>query len=350
MVRREARRETEAAGTDSEPPQRRDAFITVSSDREVATPVTQPPDNSPVQPTPPRFPAAGEEPHAGPPAAAATWVDVELATVEENLALDEALLELAHEGLAATACVRTWMAAEPTVVLGSSGRRDEEVDLEACRRHGVRVIRRPSGGGTVLLGPGCLMWSVVAPCPQGPPPIEAIHAGMLEPLAAAVTAELCTRAAAGDRLDGGAMVVRCGTSDLALVRTDAAGECLVGGGRAAVADRPSPSRDIREHAKKVSGNALRVRRHGVLYHGTLLDAFDLGLISRVLRHPPREPDYRGGRNHGEFLATLGLGRQTLERLVRAAFGAEQVTADWPRDRVARLVRDRYAAAEWTERL
>jgi lipoate-protein ligase A len=99
----------------------------------------------------------------------------------------------------------------------------------------------------------------------------------------------------------------------------------------------------------VSGNALRVRRHGVLYHGTLLDAFDLGLVSRVLRHPPREPGYRGGRRHGEFLANLGLGRETLEGIVRDAFNAANVQSAWPSDRVARLVRDRYAADEWTAR-
>ena len=40
---------------------------------------------------------------------------------------------------------------------------DEEVDRDACRREGVRILRRPSGGLTVVLGPGCLMWSVIAP-------------------------------------------------------------------------------------------------------------------------------------------------------------------------------------------
>lgn len=252
-----------------------------------------------------------------------TWLDCSLPTVEENLALDEALLELAHEGQSPTTCVRTWMAAEPAVVLGSSSRCAEEVDFEACSRHGVRVVRRPSGGATVVLGPGCLMWSVIEPHPQGPPPIEAIHAAMLEPLAAAVNEAL---AHAG--LAAGRRVARRGTSDLAVMIE----------GDAPVAEL------------KVSGNALRVRRHGVLYHGTLLDAFDLDLVGRVLRHPPREPDYRGRRSHGAFLANLGLGRAALETAVRTAFGAAEAAAEWPADRVARLVRERYAAADWTERL
>ena len=88
----------------------------------------------------------------------------------------------------------------------------------------------------------------------------------------------------------------------------------------------------------------------MLYHGTLLDAFNLGLVSRVLRHPPREPGYRSQRTHGAFLANLGLGRATLERIIRLAFNATSQISDWPRDRVARLVRDRYAVSDWTARL
>jgi lipoate-protein ligase A len=103
-------------------------------------------------------------------------------------------------------------------------------------------------------------------------------------------------------------------------------------------------------ALKFSGNALRVRRHGVLYHGTLLDAFDLDLVGRVLRHPPREPGYRDGRPHAAFLANLGLGPDRLAAAVRNAFGATRVETAWPQDRVARLVRDRYADADWTGRL
>lgn len=260
-----------------------------------------------------RSPPADPFPHdsvatAAPPA---TWLEVEPGDVAEQLALDEALLEEAHEGVRTETVVRTWMAAEHAVVLGSSSRTADELDLEACAVHGVRVLRRPSGGLSVVLGPGCLMWSVVTHHPAGSPPIDALHAAMLDPLAAAL------RAAGRD-------VVRRGSSDLA-----------IGHGPGGL---------------KISGNALRVRRHGVLYHGTLLDAFDLGLISRVLRHPPREPDYRAGRPHDAFVTNLGLGAARLATVVRAAFNAVRTATDWPRDRVARLVRDRYADGGWTHRL
>ena len=255
------------------------------------------------------------------PALPAVWLTAALPSVEENLALDEALLELAHEGLATATCVRTWMATEPVVVLGSSSRVDEEIDLQVCETAGVRVVRRPSGGATVVLGPGCLMWSVITPHPEGVPSIEAIHASMLEPLAAAINDALPPTAP-----HTGWRVARRGTSDLA-VRVDRG-----------------------MHERKFSGNALRVRRHGVLYHGTLLDRFDLDLVGRVLRHPPREPDYRSRRSHGEFLVNLELGREILERIVRAAFHAALTHGEWPRERVARLVAERYAACDWTKRL
>ena len=204
------------------------------------------------------------------------WLDVRLAGVGENLALDEALLEAAHEGMLRGPIARVWMSEAPAVVVGASSRLSEEVDLDACTAAGATVHRRPSGGLSVVIGPGCLMWSLVWPAEATLPAIDAIHARVLDPLAAALRA-------AGPR------VVRRGTSDLAVC---AGGE-----------------------ERKVSGNALRVRRRACLYHGTMLDRFDLTLVERLLRHPPREPEYRGGRPHRAFVANLGLesaGRPDLE--------------------------------------
>ncbi len=246
-----------------------------------------------------------------PPHGPCTWLVTDLGRTEEQLALDEALLEEAHEVRLHVAVARTWMATAPTVVVGSSSRIDDEVDREACAREGVRIARRPSGGLTVVVGPGCVMWSVIVPLGGPPPAIERIHGTLLDSLCASLQA-------------AGAPVVRCGSSDLAI--------------RAADGDR------------KVSGNALRVRRGGILYHGTLLDAFDLSLVSRVLRHPPREPGYRQGRDHAAFLANLGLGRERLDAVVRQAFRADVLTESWPVARVAELVRERYDDPVWTERL
>lgn len=249
-------------------------------------------------------------PAAGLPTAS-HWLAADATDVEDQLALDEALLEEAHAGRLTAPVVRTWMSAEPAVVVGSSSRIDEEVDRGACVAAGARIVRRPSGGLTVVIGPGCVMWSVVAPLPCDPAPsIARLHEALLEPLAAALSV-------------AGRQVHRRGTSDLAL----------------AVADGQ----------RKVAGNALRVRRGAVLYHGTLLDAFDIALVGRLLRHPPREPAYRAGRDHAAFLVNLGLGRGVIDRAVRSAFAVTADLTAWPTDRVADLVRERYAAPAWNER-
>src|SRR5262245_61126002 len=74
---------------------------------------------------------------------------------EENLKLDDELLEGGHETL------RFWESPVHFVVLGRSGRREEEVHVEACTAASVPVFRRSSGGGTVLQGPGCLNYTLV---------------------------------------------------------------------------------------------------------------------------------------------------------------------------------------------
>ena len=56
--------------------------------------------------------------------------------------------------------------------------------------------------------------------------------------------------------------------------------------------------------RKIGGSCI-YRVPGLLFYSTtlLLDP-DIDLIERYLRHPPREPDYRKGRPHREFMTSL----------------------------------------------
>lgn len=243
----------------------------------------------------------------------AEWLDAAADSAAEHIAIDEVLLDAAHDGDLPRAVVRCWELSRPAVVVGSSSRVADEIDRDACARAGVEIVRRPSGGLTVVLGPGCLAWTVVIPCPGGPPPVERIHRGMLAPLAAAL----------GSRLGDGRRVERLGTCDLALL------------------DGSGP--------RKVGGNALRIRSRAILYHGTLLHGLDLDLVARLLKHPPREPDYRAHRDHRSFLTHLPLDRTALERAVREAFPCATTRHHWPAERVPQLVATRYGATEWTHR-
>ena len=80
-------------------------------------------------------------------------IDLSLESPEENLALDEALL-LEAEAAAAKGrelgYLRFWESAEPFVVLGVSRGIEKDAERERCREDGIPVLRRASGGGSVL--------------------------------------------------------------------------------------------------------------------------------------------------------------------------------------------------------
>jgi lipoate-protein ligase A len=87
-------------------------------------------------------------------------LDLTLASAAENLALDEILLLEAEAGRGGE-LLRLWEWPQSAVVLGSGGILRDDVDEEACAADGVPILRRSSGGGTVLLGRGCLCYTLV---------------------------------------------------------------------------------------------------------------------------------------------------------------------------------------------
>jgi lipoate-protein ligase A len=234
-------------------------------------------------------------------------LDLTLATLPENLALDEALLLGAESGEVGE-ILRFWEWPSPAVVLGAGGRIADEVEEAACTADGVPVLRRSSGGGTVLLGKGCLLFSLVLSYERSP-------------LLREVRSSYCyilgiLREALADLLPG---VACAGTSDLA-----AAG-------------------------LKFSGNSQQRKRNSLLHHGTLLYAFDSCLLSRYLRQPPRQPEYRAGRDHKAFVRNLPVTAEELRRRLRIAWGIQEATNSWPADVVQRLVAKKYSRTEWNQR-
>ncbi len=199
-----------------------------------------------------------------------------LETAAANVTLDEELLRKAEAGEMDGETLRLWESPVPVVVLGRSSP-DREIHEDACRRDGVAVVRRVSGGATVLAGPGCLMYALVLDRRRRPElrGVDAAHRFVLERMVAALA----------PLVPG---VVRAGTSDLAL----AAG----------------PG----EPPRKFSGNSLRVKRSHLLYHGTILYDFALERVGRWLAAPVREPKYRGGRDHASFLTNFPATRAAIE--------------------------------------
>ncbi|RIK77217.1 MAG: lipoate--protein ligase family protein [Planctomycetota bacterium] len=230
-----------------------------------------------------------------------------------DLALDEALLDAAVSGESPGEVLRIWEPRGFFVVLGRSSPAEREVRLAACQGDGVPLVRRPSGGATVVAGPGCLMYALVLDLGRRPElkAVDRAHALVLGRLQRALQA-----------LD--ATVARAGTSDLAT---------SAGGGRL---DPP----------RKFSGNSMRLKRQRLLYHGTILYDFPLERVGRWLGDPVRRPAYRGRRDHGAFLTNLAAPRSAIVEALRAAWQADAPLADWPRDRTQRLAATRYATIVW----
>ncbi len=244
-------------------------------------------------------------------------LNLTLPTPAENLALDEALLDWAEEENDEWEFVRLWESPAPIVVVGRSTRVGREVHESTCRELGIPILRRSSGGAAIVAGPGCLMYGLVLSYKLRPElkDIGRAHAHVLGRLAASLK-----------RL--GLPVAHAGTSDLTLAAGSGAGE------------PPAPPR------LKFSGNSLRAKRSHLLYHGTLLYGFDLPLIGACLRMPPRVPDYRAGRAHREFVVNLPIARQALVEAVDATWLAGGTAPGWPRERVARLVTERFGCESW----
>ncbi len=180
--------------------------------------------------------------------------------------------------------LRLWESPRTCVVLGRVGSEGEDVDNDRARRDGVPVVRRASGGGTVLQGPGCLNFSFVV-SKADRPGINDLRRSYQEILSWVVR----VLAAVGCQ----ARVLP--VSDLA----------LPGG------------------LRKISGNAQYRGRRFILHHGTILYQFDLALIERYLRLPRSMPEYRAGRGHRDFVANISASSSGL----RAAF--YQTFADGP---------------------
>src|SRR2546425_8598040 len=89
-----------------------------------------------------------------------TLLDLTLPTPAENLACDEALLDAAESGSGGEV-LRFWESPEYFVVVGYANKVATEVNVAACEARGIRVLRRCSGGGTVLQGEGCLNYTVI---------------------------------------------------------------------------------------------------------------------------------------------------------------------------------------------
>lgn len=158
-----------------------------------------------------------------------------------------------------------------TVVLGSGNEAKREVNVEACRERGIEIARRYGGGGTVVLYPGCVVLSLgcwVKDQFSNNLYFKMINQAVISSLAAGwpVLSELS----------------QAGISDI-----------VIGD-------------------KKIAGTSLFRSRNYLLYQASILVNLDSSLIESVLAHPSKEPGYRKGRTHADFLTGISQIETTVE--------------------------------------
>jgi lipoate-protein ligase A len=240
------------------------------------------------------------------------FLDANLPTASENVALDEALLVEAEER-GGPSLLRVWELDHLAVVLGASCRLSENVRLEACRADGVEVARRSSGGGTVVIGPGALNFSVLLPT-DAEDDLKNVDTAQRYVLAR--TLEALKR-------EGVPTAEMLGSGDLTL------------------------------EGRKFSGSAQRRLRRHVLIHASILYDFPLEAIARYTLMPPRQPNYREDRPHAQFVTNLPLPRDRLLAALKAAWlpgDHPEALAEVPEAMLRLLLESKFTKVGWIERL
>lgn len=163
------------------------------------------------------------------------------------------------------------------------------------RRQRVRLVRRFTGGGTVILDEDSILVSLIVR-----------------------TADLEARSGAGAADGpGGAEADPPALFPRALMRWSEGfyrgvfAPLSTGGAPFALSDS-----DYTFGPLKFGGNAQYITRGSFLHHTSFLWRFDRERMA-CLKHPPKEPEYREGRAHGEFLTTLDAVAHSREAVLAA---------------------------------
>ncbi|WP_397600846.1 biotin/lipoate A/B protein ligase family protein [Silvanigrella sp.] len=146
------------------------------------------------------------------------------------------------------------------VVLSSSNKPDIEANVLACETNNVPILRRKGGGGTVVLGEGCLILTFAFYAKDvfgNNKYFQMINQLWINALKEAGCPDLSQN----------------GISDISFLD------------------------------KKIAGTSIFRKKHLLVYQGSLLVNPNIEFISQLLAHPSREPDYRQGRDHNSFLTT-----------------------------------------------
>jgi len=157
--------------------------------------------------------------------------------------------------------VMVWEPGFLCIVLGQSNRFEDAVRIGNAEQDGVPVYKRPSGGETVVLSPRTLVISILQRG-QGLRSPRLYFNNYSEKIIGAL------------RGLGVENLSFKGISDICL------GE------------------------RKILGSSIYRNKEVVFYHAVLNRAESVEVLERYLEHPSREPGYREGRRHRDFVTSL----------------------------------------------
>ena len=154
-----------------------------------------------------------------------------------------------------------WIPDTTYIVLGASNQPEESLIVENVRRDNITVLKRPSGGQAVVLTPNNLVISVVFTGKKILQPKEVFRNINL----------LIISALKKEGINGLSLM---GISDIAISE------------------------------KKILGSTIYKNKDKLLYHAVLNLGEPASTFEKYLKHPVKEPDYRNGRKHIDFVSSL----------------------------------------------
>lgn len=154
-----------------------------------------------------------------------------------------------------------WIPDKTYIVLGASNQPEESLFAENVKLDNITVMKRPSGGQTVLLTPNNLIISILFDGKEISHPKEIFHS----------TNSLIIAAMEEAGIKGLSLT---GISDIAI------------------------------SGKKILGSAIYRNKDLLLYHAVLNLSEPASTFEKYLKHPVKEPDYRNGRKHIDFVSSL----------------------------------------------
>ena len=176
-----------------------------------------------------------------------------------------------------------WVPEQTVIVLGQSNDADGAVWTEMAYADGIPVIKRPSGGQTVILTPNTVVISVRL---------------------------------ISERLENPRVYFSQVNDIIIKTLRDMEVKNL---GQQGISD-------VTIGEKKILGSSIYRKKNLVFYHAVLNVAESPDFIGKYLKHPSKEPEYRAGRRHEDFVTSIresgyGFTPEEIKEALEQAFTA-----------------------------